>query len=136
MGMAAAVVAIFKTMLDETANAASQDKQRTVSVMATDFSIPSVTYTSGTIIAYVKNTGTASFDPGDMDVYVDGLRIPRSNNNRTVNVTSDTDLSSIGTWDGGEELEFTIIKTYSIPASHTISVHAPNGVSAESVFSS
>ncbi len=136
MGMAATVVAIFKSMLEESTSAASREKQRTVSVMQTDFTIPSATYSAGTTTAYVKNTGDASFDPEDLDLYVDGIRVARNIGNRSLTVAADTDLASVGIWDPGEELEVEIYETHAVPALHTLTVYAPNGVSAEARFSS
>lgn len=136
MGMAATVVAVFKTMLDDSTSAAAREKQRAVNVMQTSFTIPSASYSAGTVFVYVKNTGDASFDPDDMDIYLDGIRIPRNATNRTVQVTADTDLSDVGTWDPGEELEFNVFITYPVPASHDVTVYSSNGVSAENIFSS
>jgi archaellum component FlaG (FlaF/FlaG flagellin family) len=136
MGMAATVVAVFKSMLDDSTSAAAREKQRAVNVMQTSFTIPSASYSAGTVYVYVKNTGDASFDPEEMDIYLDGIRIPRDITNRTVNVTVDTDVSNVGTWDPGEELEFNVFTTYGVPASHAVVIYSSNGVSAESIFSS
>lgn len=136
MSMAGATVVVFKNMMEQGTTAATEEKDRSVGVMRTDFVIPSATYSAGTVTAYVKNTGRQSFDPEDMDVYLDGVRIPRDPSNRTVSVTSDSDTYNAGVWDNGEDLEFLIAYTYVAPASHTITVYSPNGVRSEGIFSS
>jgi archaellum component FlaG (FlaF/FlaG flagellin family) len=136
MGMASATVFVFKSMMDESTSAAAEEKDRTVGVMRTDFVIPSATYSAGQILIYAKNTGRQSFDPEDMDIYIDGLRIPRNSSNRTIAVVPDTDLYNIGTWDNGEDLEIVVFNTYSVPATHSVALYAPNGVKTENVFSS
>lgn len=137
MGMAAATVFVFKSLIDDSTNAAADENKRTVDVLKTDFTIAAASYDGGsTVYVYVKNTGKAAFDPDDMDIYIDDIRIPRNASNRTVEVTSDTDTFNIGTWDEAEELEFNVFTAYSIPATHTVAVWAPNGVKAEGSFSS
>ena len=136
MAMAAATVALFKTLIDESTNAAADQNQQTVSVMRTDFTISSATYNSGTIYIYAKNTGKQQLDPNDLDIYIDSVRIPRDVLNRTVQVTSDTDTINTGIWDEKEELEFDVFLTYATPQTHTVRIEAPNGVSADSSFSS
>lgn len=136
MGMAGATVVVFKNMMEQSTTAATEEKDRSIGVMRTDFVIPSATYSAGTVTAYVKNTGRQSFDPEDLDVYLDGIRIPRDVSNRTITITSDSDTYNVGIWDTNEDLEFVITYSYAAPASHTISVYAPNGVKSEGIFSS
>jgi archaellum component FlaG (FlaF/FlaG flagellin family) len=143
MGMAGATVFVFKAMVDENTSAAAEESDRTVNVMRTSFTISSATYAesggpggSGVIYVYVKNTGKAQFDPDDLDIYIDDMRIPRNTSNRTVAVTPDTDTVNTGIWDQSEEIEFNIYKNYTIPETHSVHVYTPNGVKAESIFSS
>lgn len=136
MGMAATTVFVFKNMIDDSSNAAAEEKDSAVSVMNTNFIISSATYNSGTVYVYVKNTGQEQFDPADLDIYLDGIRIPRDVSNRTVEVSSDTDTINTGIWDNGEEVEFDVFINYTVPQTHTVEVYTPNGVKAESMFSS
>jgi archaellum component FlaG (FlaF/FlaG flagellin family) len=136
MGMAGATVFVFKSMADENTQAANAESDRTVNVMKTSFTVSSASYDNGVVYVYVKNTGKAQFDPDDLDIYIDGMRIPRTTANRTVGVSSDTDLINTGVWDETEELEFNVFRTYSVPETHTVYVYTPNGVKAERVFSS
>lgn len=136
MGMAAAAVMVFKNNIESNTNAAVEENARTTSILRTDFSIDAASYSAGTVYVYVKNIGKENFDPNDMDIYLDGIRIPRNNANRTVSVAADTDLINTGIWDYGESLEFNVFQTYTIPETHTVSVYTANGVKAESSFSS
>lgn len=142
MGMAGATVFVFKSMVDENTNAAASENDRTVNVMRTSFAITSAAYSDtsdpGTdiVYVYVKNTGKASFDPDDLDVYIDDIRIPRESANRTVQVMADTDTVSTGIWDETEEIEFQVHLNYTVPEIHNVKVYAPNGVKDEETFSS
>lgn len=137
MGMAAATVFVFKTLIDDSTNAAASENKRTVEVLKTDFTIAAASYDgAGTVYVYVKNTGKAAFDPDDMDIYIDDMRVPRNASNRTVGVTVDTDTLNFGTWDEAEELEFNVFLTYSVPETHSVAVWAPNGIKAEGEFAS
>jgi archaellum component FlaG (FlaF/FlaG flagellin family) len=144
MGMAGATVFVFKSMIDENTSAAAEEKDRSVSVMRTSFTITSAAYVDnnagpgGTdiVYVYVKNTGKEQFDPDDIDVYIDDIRITREALSRTVQVTSDTDNVNVGIWDEAEELEFNIYQNYTAPETHTVAVYTSNGVKADSAFSS
>lgn len=136
MGMASATVFVFKALAEENINAAADEKNRAVNVMQTSFSLTSAAYDAGTLYVYAKNTGKAQFDPDELDIYLDGIRIPRNDTNRTVTVTVDTDTINTGTWDETEEVEFNVFITYAVPQTHTVKIYTPNGVSAESTFSS
>ena len=136
MALSAAAIALFKTLYDTNANEVTAASTRTSSVLKTDFAISSVAYSSGTIYVYAKNTGTKQFDPDDLDIYIDEMRIPRNVTNRTVTVTTDTDTINAGIWDQKEEVEFNVYHTYSTPETHTVRIATPNGVSVEGDFSS
>ena len=136
MGMAGATVFVFKTIMDSSTSAASDESSRTTDIVQTDFAITSTQYVSGTVYVYVKNIGRTSIDPNTMDVYIDGIRIPRNGTSRTVQVDSDTDTVNPGIWDPKEELEFDVFENYSVPETHTVQVYASNGVNADGSFSS
>jgi len=137
MALATATTVVFKNYLDKSSSAVNEQQSRSVDVMRTNFFIPIVTYDGvDTTRAYVKNTGSTRFDPQDMDVYIDGIRVPRDPANRNVTVVSDTDTINTGIWDPGEELEIEIYQTFGNSQTRTLLVTAPNGVSAREEFSS
>ncbi len=137
MALATTTTIVFKNYLDKSANAVNTQQTKSVDVMQTSFTIDSAAYNGvNTTRIYVKNTGSTQFDPGNIDVYLNGVRIPRSNANRTINVTPDTDTINTGIWDPGEELEIDINHSFTSSSTQTILVAAPNGVTATGEFSS
>lgn len=137
MALATATTVVFKNYLDRSSSAVNEQQSRSVDVMRTSFFIPIVTYDGvSTTRVYVKNTGSTRFDPEDLDVYIDGLRIPRAPGNRSVTVVADTDNINAGIWDPGEEVEIEVYQTFGASQTRTVLVTAPNGVSAREEFSS
>lgn len=137
MALATTTTIVFKNYLDKSASAVSAQQQQSVDVMRTDFSITLATYNgAGSTFIYVKNTGSTRFDEGDIDVYIDGQRIPRNIANRTINVTPDTDLTNQDIWDPNEELEIVVFRTFPTSETRTVLIAAPNGVTDEEEFSS
>lgn len=136
MALATTTTIVFKNYLDKSSGAVNEQQQKSVDIMKTSFEIAIATYDSGTIRAYVKNTGSTRFDPQDIDLYIDGTRIPRNSGNRTIAVTSDTDTINSGIWDPQEELEIEIYKTHSGSETHELLVATPNGVQDTEEYSS
>lgn len=137
MALATATTIVFKNYIDKSQGAVQEQQRKNVDVMKTSFSIALATYDGiNTTHIYVKNTGSTRFAEEDMDVYIDGLRIPRNTSNRTIDVTSDTDTTNANIWDPGEELEIQVFKVFSSSQTHEVLIAAPNGVTDEEEFSS
>ncbi len=137
MALATATTVVFKNYLDRSSSAVNEQQSRSQDVMRTNFFIPIVSYNNvDTTRIYVKNTGSTRFAPEDMDVYIDGIRVPRSPANRSISVVADTDNTNPGIWDPGEELEIEVYQTFTSSTTRTVLVTAPNGVSAREEFSS
>lgn len=137
MGLATTTTIIFKNNMDSSANAVAEQQQRSTDVLKTAFVIALATYDDvNTTYVYVKNTGSTRFYPIDIDVYLDGVRVPRSDANRTINVTADTDSVNVGIWDPDEELEIQVFETFAASETHEIVVAASNGVKVKEEFSS
>ncbi len=137
MALATTTTIVFKNYLDKSSSAVNQQQDKSVDIMKTDFVIALTSYDgSGTVYIYVKNTGMTKFAEEDIDVYLDGIRVPRNVTNRTIDVTPDTDTTNTDIWDPGEELEIQVFKTYPASETHEVIVAAPNGVKAEDEFSS
>ncbi len=84
---------------------------------------------------YVKNIGNTMISLENVDVFIDGARVPRSLDNRTIEVMADTDTLNIGVWDRGEVVYFMTNMTLKGGITHTITVSTGNGVSDEDIFS-
>lgn len=136
MALATTTTILFKNYLDKSGGAVTEQQAKSTDIIKTSFDITIVTYTGGTTTAYIKNTGSTRFNPDDIDVYIDGQRIPRNVGNRTITVTSDTDNVNVGIWDPKEELEIQVFKTFSSSQTRAFLLSAPNGVTTEEEFSS
>lgn len=137
MALATTTTIVFKNYLDKSSNAVNEQQQRSVDVMKTSFTIASAAYDgASTTYIYAKNTGSTRFDPDDIDLYIDGVRIQRNESFRNISVATDTDTTNTGIWDPNEELEIEYYNTFSVSETHTATIILPNGVSAEEEFSS
>ena len=137
MALATTTTIVFKNYLDKSSNAVNEQQTRSVDVMKTGMTIASAAYDgTGTTYIYVKNTGSTRFAENDIDIYLNGLRIPRNETNRTITVTPDTDTKNPSIWDPGEELEIKLYNAFTTASTHTILVATPNGVTTTQEFSS
>ena len=138
MALATTATILFKNYMDKSSGALNEQQSQSNDIMRTSFNFVMASYNDATqtTTAYLKNTGSTRFDPQDLDVYIDGIRIPRNSANRTIQVAEDTDNTNIGIWDPGEELEIQVFKEFSESRTRTITLAAPNGVSTQEGFSS
>lgn len=135
MALATTTTVVFKNYLDRSGAAVNEQQQKSVDIMKTSFNIAIATYNDATTTTYVKNTGSTRFDPQDIDIYIDGIRVPRNSGNRSIQVTSDTDTTNTGIWDPQEELEIEIYKEYTTSQTRTLLITTPNGVTTQTEFS-
>ncbi len=136
MSLATTATILFKNYTDSSATAVQQQQQRSIDLMNTRISFSLVTYDQGSIIAYLRNTGSTRFDPQTIDVYVDGIRIPRNQGNRTITVLEDTDHINPGIWDPREEVELVVFRTFNTSQTRTLTISTENGYTISEVFSS
>ena len=135
MALATTTTIVFKNYLDRSGAAVNEQQQRSTDIMQTSFNIAIATYTDEITTIYVKNTGSTRFNPEDIDIYIDGIRIPRNSGNRTIQVTDDTDNINPGIWDPQEELEIQVFKEYTTSQTRSLLISTPNGVTAKTEFS-
>jgi archaellum component FlaG (FlaF/FlaG flagellin family) len=137
MALATTTTIVFKNYLDRSSSAVNEQQQKTTDIMRTHFVIALATYDKvNTTYVYVKNTGSTRFHPNDIDLYIDGIRIPRNQSNRTIEVSSDTDTINPGIWDPSEELEIRIFRAFDSSQTRNLLIATPNGVTAQTEFSS
>lgn len=95
-----------------------------------------VTYDAINSVTEVKinNTGKTMISLDFIDVFQNSIRIPRLNDNRTLNVQSNSELKNPGLWDPEEILEINI--SGSLPTgSHFVEVFTKNGINDIKSFS-
>jgi archaellum component FlaF (FlaF/FlaG flagellin family) len=84
---------------------------------------------------YVRNTGQTVMDPVQVDVYIDGFRFPRNDSNRTISVSSDTELTNAGLWDPREQILIKAFRSLDSAISHEVVVTTPYSVRDQEGFS-
>ncbi|MEM4267374.1 MAG: hypothetical protein QXK37_00930 [Candidatus Woesearchaeota archaeon] len=84
---------------------------------------------------YVKNTGRTMLKPEYFDIYIDGVRVPRNDTNRTVEVISDTEIENTGILDPKEELHIVVYRWLDENITHTVIVTTQYDTNDEETFS-
>ena len=105
-----ALVFIFNSYIDESAGTVSARQDYLNNQLRTSVTIESVTYSAGTITAYVKNIGDSNFYANRSTVYINKERIPL-NENLSFVIEADTDTKNVGVFDPNEVVKITINKT-------------------------
>lgn len=135
MGFATGMVAVFNNYIDENTGAMNAQWQVMSNNLKTDITITNVDWdnTTKTTTVYVLNTGKTTLDPANTDIYLDGMFIPRDNNNRTIQVSPSTEIKNTGLWDPKEILEVQVF--FSVEeGSHYVDVGSQFGVKDSETF--
>jgi len=93
-------------MIDSTNLTFSIQKEKMETEMATDISIINISWDNSTVPAtttvYVENTGSVKLDPNQIDIFIDEIKIPRAEVNRTLGFTADSMTINPLHWDPTE----------------------------------
>lgn len=118
------LVVVFNGYITDTSNSITIKNDFLVNQLKSDISIDVVSYDSGinTTSVYVKNTGKVALKVNDTDIYLNGLRIPRNDTNRTIEVLVDTDSVNPGIWDPKEEVLIQVFQKLNSSFSHDVIV--------------
>jgi len=108
-----ALVGIFNNYVDKTSDALIKQQDTITNQLRTSIEIEVINYdnNTNTTTADVENTGSTILKISDVDVFIDGTRIPRNTTNRTIEVLSDTDTVNVGKWDPKESIKIAINKS-------------------------
>lgn len=120
------LVVAFNGYISETSSSITMKNDYLVNQIKSDISIDVVSHNavSDTTFVYVKNTGKISLKLDDTDIYFNGLRVPRNDTNRTIEILSDTDTINTGIWDPKEEVLIKVYQSLSGTESHKVIVAA------------
>jgi len=137
LGIASGLLIAIKNYADETEGTFKQKSDEYNKIIKTSIKIEVISYNnaSNTTWIYVRNTGQTVMKPSQIDVYIDGLRFPRNDSNRTIEISSDTELENYGFWDPKEQI---LIKAFSYlddTVSHEVIVTTPYSVRDSDTFS-
>lgn len=104
---------VSKAIAIENKNSIAMREEMTMNKIKSEVSIDSISYNSPStkIVMVVNNTGKIKLDTDEIDIYVDGSRIPRDQTNRTIQILPQ-DFLNPNLWDPDESIEINI--TYSL----------------------
>ena len=131
------LVVVFNGYITDTSNSITIKNDYLVKQLKSDISIDVVSYdsSSDTTLVYVKNTGKIALRTNETDVYLNGLRIPRNESNRTIQVLTDTDPINPGTCDPKEQVLVKAFQRLNSSYSHKVIISAEYEVSDLEEFS-
>lgn len=95
--------------------------------LSSNMQVDSAAYSASKSVIQLTNSGSNKISLEHLDVYVDGQRIPRSAQNRTIDVLSSSELANPGLWDPQETLEINITKSLSA-GNHRIDIVNEYGI--------
>lgn len=114
----------------------AEQQERVSSRIQTDIEIASVDYDNSTapdtITVSATNTGSTNIETEKTDLFIDDLRISRTE--RSITVQADTTTGNPNLWDPDEVVEVVTQENLD-NGTHTVSIAAPNGVQGEASFS-
>ncbi|MEM4260450.1 MAG: hypothetical protein QXG00_04395 [Candidatus Woesearchaeota archaeon] len=104
---------VSKAIAIENKESIAMREELTMNKIKSDISIYNVTYDSPSskILVVVNNTGKIKLKLEEIDIYIDGSRIPRDQTNRTIQILPQ-DFLNPSLWDPDESIEINI--TYSL----------------------
>ncbi len=122
--VATGLVVAFNSSVTEASNSMKIRTDTLSLTMRTDVTIDMISYEdeTNTTFVYVRNTGKTMLSTNQTDVYLDGLRVPRNNTHRTIEILEDTDEINSGIWDPTEQVLIKIFEELNSTATHEIAV--------------
>ncbi len=137
LGIVSGLLVSIKNYTDKTEGAFSQKSAEYNNVIKTNIKIDVISHDNNTDTTwiYVRNTGQTNMKPEHIDVYIDGIRFPRNDSNRTIEVLWDTEIEDIGIWNPKEELLIKAFMELNENISHNVIVTTPYEVRDTDSFS-
>jgi len=136
MSLSTTVYVAMKNDISEQSTAMREQGQFLSNSLKTDLSMENVGYdnNTNTTIASIRNTGKTKLSLDLTDLYIDLDFIPRSDQNRTIEIDASTDSKNVGIWDPNEIVNIEIFKDLE-EGDHTLKVSVQYGVNVEDTFS-
>lgn len=131
------VVSVFKNVIDDTSSSLKIQGDAVSNSMRTDITIESILYSNVTDITSIglRNTGKTKLDIDVVDIYLDGIYIPRNVINRTITLETSTDIRNPGIWDSGEIVSIQVFKVLQ-DGDHILAISTQYSYFEEAVFAS
>jgi archaellum component FlaF (FlaF/FlaG flagellin family) len=126
---------VYKTYITTTNLSVQTQQQNFVDRIDTAFSIISTDYNSSSseITLELKNKGSTTLKPEDIDIFVDAVRVSREPASRTITIIASTNIVNENLWDSGESVEIVISKNLAA-GMHAIKIGVENGVSRSEII--
>lgn len=129
--LAGGALIVMNIHVQETNQQLRIESDRLQEQIGTNVVIQNVNYDNGTVTAYVINDGRTDLGIEDTDIFVEGSRISR--NDRTITITSDTQITSSDVWSPSEVIEVTTDTSLN-SGRRTFKIVTENGISDEEGF--
>lgn len=129
--LAGGALIVMNIHVQETNQQLRIESDRLQEQIGTNVVIQNVNYNNGTVTAYVINDGRTDLSIEDTDIFIEGSRISR--NDRTITITSDTQITSSDVWSPSEVVEVTT-DTSLDSGRRTFKLVTENGISDEEGF--
>jgi len=131
IGIIALVILTYRDYITDTNIAMKMQEQKIAEKINTNIWLNNLTYNNSKINVTVKNIGSTTLKPSEVDIFVDKTRIPRSTDNRTMSILND--IVNPGLWDPAEKLFITISKTLST-GTHRVEVITHQGIRSAEII--
>jgi len=137
LGIASGLLVAIKNYSDKTEGTFKEKSDDYNKIIKTNIKIEVIHYNnvSNVTSIYVRNTGKTNMYTKDMDVYIDGLRAPRNDTNRTIEILTDTEVTNPGVWDPKEQILIKVNRTLNKDIGHEVIVTTPYTVRDSDSFS-
>ncbi len=123
---------ISKDVLIQDRNSLESKKDSTIQQLNTRVSISNASYSAGTIALSISNEGSTTLKTENLDFYVDNIRIPRNDSNRTIQIL-EPDIQNPRMWDPDETVQVLIDYTVA-QGNHTAKIVTEYGHSDIKIF--
>lgn len=125
---------VFNQQISDSASSVSIRQKYLSNQLKTSIDIDSISYNSGNLLIYIRNTGDTNFYPNKSSIYIDKERI-KFDSDMSFVIESDTDLKNVGVFDPSEILKISINKTLTPDETHTFLIVTPYDARSSYEFS-
>ncbi len=136
--VASAFITIQARLADSMTLSNNIQKEKITREMNTKIEIINATYDNGTSPAettmYIRNTGSEKLDMGYVDVFIDNVRIPRDDANRTIEFAPGSDVFNPLQWDPDETI-IVVVKMDLSHEAHMATATTEYGIKDAAIFS-
>lgn len=137
LALSITVISVFKSVIDDTSSSLKIQGDAVSNSLKTDLTIESIAYSNVTDITSVgvRNTGRTKLDIDKIDIYLDGVYIPRNTTNRTITIEPSSDIRNPGIWDSDEIVTIQIFKEL-VDGDHILALSTQYSYYVEDIFAS